>query len=276
MGSLREQTGLSVIFLELMWIIGSVIGTSTSIYVNLLWTTWFRNQFSRLLSLLTDTLVLEEIFYLLFLQITTFLAIPGYPGWSGREKYFRWCGTQWLLPRRASHFIRTSTDKMFPFRSVKKSWFTEISCVMLFQEDNLQINFARSGLVLSRLCRSSPRRRWSWNYLLNARLILYSTSPRWSIIIGTRSLEVFSLRRLQSLIWMVTLDILWTRFSIIGNGLEDARVRQYLVKWLGYQHPTREPEVNLKDESGQEIVQLKDYLREINWDSCTLLHFSVG
>ena len=22
------------------------------------------------------------------------LAIPGYPGWSGREKYFRWCGTR--------------------------------------------------------------------------------------------------------------------------------------------------------------------------------------
>ena len=40
--------------------------------------------------------------------------------------------------------------------------------------------------------------------------------------------------------------------------------RQYLVKWLGYQRPTWEPEVNLKDESGQEIVQLKDYLREIN------------
>ena len=40
--------------------------------------------------------------------------------------------------------------------------------------------------------------------------------------------------------------------------------RQYLVKWLGYQRPTWEPEVNLKDESGQEVVQLKDYLREIN------------
>ena len=48
------------------------------------------------ISLLTTagTLVLEEIFYLLFLQIPTFLAIPGYPGWSDREKYFRWCGTR--------------------------------------------------------------------------------------------------------------------------------------------------------------------------------------
>ena len=51
---------------------------------------------SQLLFLLSmaGTLVLEEIFYLLFLQITTFLAIPGYPGWTGREKYFRWCGTR--------------------------------------------------------------------------------------------------------------------------------------------------------------------------------------
>ena len=80
-------------------------------------------------------------------------------------------------------------------------------------------------------------------------------------IVGTRSPEEFSLRRLQSLVWMITLDILWTRFSIIGNGLEDISI---FSSGLGANALGWEPEVNLKDKSGQEIVQLKDYLREIN------------
>ena len=97
MGSLREQTGLLVIFL--------------GAYVNYRQCDWDEHlplfefamndmiqesiqQDSFSLLTMAGTLDLEEIFYPLFLQITIFLAIPGYPGWSGRENYFRWCGTR--------------------------------------------------------------------------------------------------------------------------------------------------------------------------------------
>ena len=38
--------------------------------------------------------------------------------------------------------------------------------------------------------------------------------------------------------------------------------RQFLVKWTGYRDPTWEPEDNLKDEEGQHIVQLQQFLKE--------------
>ena len=150
--------------------------------------------------------------------------------------------------------MRTSTDKMFPFRSVKKSWFTEISCVMLFQEDNLQINFARSCLVLSRLCRSSPQ--------TTLKLEL-PPDRRAHPVFNVSALTHYHQNEIPGRIQpppppVIDLDG-HTRY-IVDKILHHRHWygrRPVSSQVAGYQRPTWEPEVNLKDESGQEIVQLK-------------------
>ena len=83
-------------------------------------------------------------------------------------------------------------------------------------------------------------------------------SPKW-----------FSLFEIEEVVSTATASAIcgwrWTRALCcrVGSILSKRIFRvkpQFLVKWLGYEEPTWEPEENLLDESGQRIVPLQDFL----------------